>query len=115
MFFLCNEQPVGSLYVDQELIQDIEELEKGFSLSNGGWVEKGGAWKPQHCQANRKVKRTTFYASLWQKGPSLEMLDSHSQYTNLFIFRFEFQQHDVFMEISLFNLGGHHYPISQSL
>ncbi|XP_032222456.1 beta-1,4-galactosyltransferase 5 isoform X1 [Nematostella vectensis] len=45
---------VGQLFVNQN-IPKMEELEKHFSEKFGGWVKKGGAWKPTECKARTKV------------------------------------------------------------
>jgi hypothetical protein len=44
----------GPLFVNQ-IIPKMEELEKHLSESYGGWVQKGGAWRPSQCKARVKV------------------------------------------------------------
>ncbi|XP_031571876.1 beta-1,4-N-acetylgalactosaminyltransferase bre-4-like isoform X2 [Actinia tenebrosa] len=54
---LCPEKPkslTGPLYVNQ-VIPKMEELEKHLSEAYGGWVKKGGAWRPTNCKARVKM------------------------------------------------------------
>ncbi len=36
-------------------VPDMEKLVKKYSVPGGGWVEKGGWWKPKECNARVKV------------------------------------------------------------
>lgn len=38
-----------------QVIPKMEELEKHLSEAYGGWVKKGGAWRPSNCKARVKV------------------------------------------------------------
>ena len=40
--------------IDQR-IPEMEEIVKEYSVSHGGWVEKGGKWKPKDCVSKAKV------------------------------------------------------------
>ena len=47
---------VGPLYVDEKIpkMKDVEnEMSSEFK---GGWVNKGGSWKPTECKARVKVR-----------------------------------------------------------
>ena len=46
----------GPLMVDRSTVNSMKDLELEFSGQyEGGWVKQGGAWKPQHCRALKKV------------------------------------------------------------
>ena len=49
---------MGPLVVDQRVV-NMEELEKDFSSEFGGWVHKGGSWRPTECKARVKVRIET--------------------------------------------------------
>lgn len=103
-----GKQLVGPLYVNQDTIPNIEEVEKAFSLTYGGWVEKGGAWKPQHCQAGKKVAIVIPYRNRYEQ---VKMFLRHihpilkRQLLDYRIFIVEQEGSALFNRAMLFNIG----------
>ena len=46
---------VGHINVDKS-VPKMEEVEKQMSREFGGWVSKGGSWRPTECRARVKVR-----------------------------------------------------------
>ena len=46
--------------IDQR-IPEMEKIVKEYSVSHGGWVEKGGRWEPKHCVPTAKVNIYVLY------------------------------------------------------
>ncbi|KAJ7353783.1 hypothetical protein OS493_032368 [Desmophyllum pertusum] len=62
-----NKESVGPLYVDEKIpkMKDVEnEMSSEFK---GGWVNKGGSWKPTECKARVKMALIIPYRNRYEQ------------------------------------------------
>lgn len=49
--------------VDQR-VPEMEDIIKEYTVNHGGWVEKGGKWKPKDCIPMAKVNLSSWRKSI---------------------------------------------------
>eukprot|EP00795_Rhopilema_esculentum_P013740 gene13740-4661_t len=102
-----GKQLVGAMAIDQR-IPEMEDIIKEYAISESGWVEKGGKWKPKDCIARAKValiipfrkRERQLKIFLKHMHPVLHRQNLHYQ-----IFVVEQAGTDPFNRAGLFNIG----------